>query len=75
MKVYIVNNVSDIARENRHWAFDTQYKANEFAKDLINGLKERDEIECTQHESDHELVCETTYGQYVRIYVEELELK
>ena len=74
MKIYIANYASDITKENRHWGFDTQEKANKFAKDLINGLKERDEIEYTQHESDHELVCETTYGQYVRIYVEDLAI-
>ena len=75
MKIYIANYASDCIQENSQWAFDSQDKANEFVTDLINGLKERDEIEDTQHESDHELVCETTYGQYVRIYVEELELK
>ena len=75
MKIYIANYASDYTEENRQWAFDTQYKANEFVTDLINGLKERDEIENAGHESDHELICETTYGQQIRIYVEELELK
>lgn len=75
MKIYIANYASDIAKENRHWAFDTQEKANEFAIDLINGLKERDEIESVEHESANELVCETTYGQYVRIYTEDLVIR
>jgi len=74
MKIYIANHESDHTQENRHWAFDSQDKANEFANDLINGLKERKEIENAEYESDHELICETTYGQRVRIYVEELEL-
>ena len=74
MKIYIANNVSDMAKENRHWAFDSQKKANEFVADLIKGLKERDEIYEIYHESGNELHCEARYGQYVRIYVEELEL-
>lgn len=74
MKIYIVNNVSDHTKENRHWAFDTQEKANEFANDLINGLKEREEIEYIVDEWANKLICGTTYGQYVRIYTEELEL-
>jgi hypothetical protein len=74
MKIYIANNVSDMAKENRHWAFDSQKKANDFVAFLIEGLKERNEIDVINHESDNELHCETSYGQYVRIYVEELEL-
>ena len=74
MKIYIANYASDYIKENRQWAFDSQDKANEFTNDLINGLKERDEIENAEYESDHELICETTYGQQIRIHVEELEL-
>ena len=74
MKIYIANYASDYIFENRQWAFDSQDKANEFTNDLINGLKERDEIENAQYESDHELICETTSGQQICIHVEELEL-
>jgi len=74
MKIYIANYVSNYTEENRHWAFDSQDKANEFANDLINGLKERDEIEDVEYEFDYQLKCETTYGQRVHICVEELEL-
>lgn len=74
MKIYIANHVSDHTQENCQWAFDSQDKANEFVADLIKGLKEREEIEYIKYEFDYELVCETTYGQYVRIYVEDLAI-
>ena len=75
MTIYIANYASDCIQENSQWAFDSQDKANEFANDLINGLKEREEIEDIEYEFDYELNCCTTYGHSVRIYVEELELK
>ena len=75
MTIYIANYASDYTEENRQWAFDSQDKANEFVTDLINGLRERDEIENAEYESDYGLICETTYGQQIRIHVEELELK
>ena len=75
MKIYIANHASDHIKENRQWAFDSQDKANEFANNLIKGLKEREEIEDVDYEFDYNLRCSTTYGQIVRIYVEELELK
>mgnify|MGYP003661908348 FL=1 len=74
MRIYIANYASDYIKENRQWAFDSQDKANEFTNDLINGLKERDEIENTEYESNQYFLGKTTYGQQIRIYVEELEL-
>jgi hypothetical protein len=74
MKVYIVNYETDLIRDNSHWAFSNEEDAQKLAKSLIEGLKEREEIETTYNENEYSIMCYATFSEYVKINVEELHV-
>jgi hypothetical protein len=75
MKIYIVNYETDVIRDNFHWAFSNEEDAQKLAKDLIQGLKEREEIETTYNEGEYSIMCYATFSEYVKIHIKELEVK
>lgn len=74
MKVYIVNYETDVIRDNFHWAFSKEEDAQKLAKSLIEGLKEREEIETTYNENEYSIMCYSTFGEYVNIHIKELNV-
>ena len=74
MKVYIVKYETDAIKDNFHWAFSNEEDAKKLAKSLIEGLKEREEIETTYNESEYSIMCYATFSEYVKIHVEELHV-
>ena len=75
MKIYIVNYETDVIADNFHWAFLNEEDAQKLAKSLIEGLKEREEIETTYNENEYSLLCYATFGEYVKIHIKELKTK
>ena len=74
MKIYIVNYTSNMQTYNMHWLFAIEEDAKAKALEVINSVKEHENIQEVYTDIFYELYCEIP-DQTIRVYIEDVEVQ